>query len=151
LSSTVDVNHSVEVQKWFLQLFKLGKHSDVTFIITENEEDHRIPAHRAILASQSEYFDRLLFGEMKEAHPDVEIPLQDTPLEAFQLLMKYTYCGKMKIEDQDLQVSSATGTYLAIPQDRKWEGHPLFLFFSSYLARCYTHEVNESSYQNFPW
>ena len=88
----------------FLQLLELGKHSDVTFIITEDGEDHRIPAHRVILASQSEYFDRLLFGEMREAHPDAEIPLQDTPLEAFQLLMKYTYCGKMKIADSDLQV-----------------------------------------------
>jgi len=87
---------------------ELGKYSDVTFIITEDEQDHRIPAHRVILASQSEYFDRLLFGEMMEAHPGAEIPLQDTPLEAFQLLMKYTYCGEMKIKDSDLQVWIAT-------------------------------------------
>ena len=86
LSCTVDVNHLVEVQRGFLQLLELGKHSDVTFIITaEDGEDYHIPAHRVILASQSEYFDKLLFGEMKEAHPDAEIPLQDTPLEAFQL------------------------------------------------------------------
>jgi len=144
LSSAVDVNHFFEVQNGFLQLLELGKHSDVTFIITENGEDRRIPAHRAILASQSEYFDRLLFGEMKEGHQDVEIPLQDTPLEAFQLLMKYTYCGKMKIKDQDLQVWSATGTYLAFPQDRKMGRAPLFLFFSSYLAQCYAHKVQVS-------
>ena len=90
---------------------ELGKHSDVTFIITEDGEDYHIPAHRVILASQSEYFDKLLFGEMAEAHPRVEIHLQDTPLEAFQLLMKYAYCGEMKIEDSDLQVWIVTCTF----------------------------------------
>ena len=147
MSSAVDVNHFVEVKNGFLQLFELGKHSDVTFIITENGEDRRIPAHRVILASQSEYFDRLLFGEMKEAHPDVEIPLQDTPLEAFQLLMKYAYCGNMKIEDQDLQVWSATSTYPVFPLDRKMGRAPLsilFFFSSNYLAQCYIHKVQIS-------
>jgi len=121
LSCTVDANHLAEVQKGFLQLLELGKHSDVTFIITENGEDHRIPAHRVILASQSEYFDQLLFGEMMEAYPRVEIQLWDTPLEAFQLLMKYTYCGEMKIKDSDLQVLIATyHTYIGtvFPQER---------------------------------
>ena len=108
LSFAVHVKHVDKVQKGFLQLLELGKYSDVTFIITEDEQDHCIPAHRVILASQSEYFDRLLFGEMREAHPGAEIPLQDTPLEAFQLLMKYTYCGEMKIKDSDLQVWIAT-------------------------------------------
>jgi len=42
-----------------------------------------------------------------KAYPRVEIQLRDTPLEAFQLLMKYTYCGEMKIEDSDLQVRIA--------------------------------------------
>ena len=98
---------------------ELGKHSDVTFIITEDGEDYHIPAHRVILASQSEYFDKLLFGEMAEAHPRVEIHLQDTPLEAFQLLMKYAYCGEMKIEDSDLQVWIVTCTFGHANREKK--------------------------------
>ena len=74
-------------------------HSDVTLVVAGT----RIPTHRVILASQSEYFDRLLFGEMREAHAGAEIPLPDTPLEAFKLLLKYAYCGE--VLTSDLEVS----------------------------------------------
>ena len=83
-----------------ISLWEGREHTDVTLIV----DGTHIPAHRVILASQSEYFDRLLFGEMREAHPGAEIPLQDTPLEAFQLLMKYAYSGSLEITTAKLQV-----------------------------------------------
>lgn len=75
-------------------------HSDVTLVVAGT----RIPTHRVILASQSEYFDRLLFGEMREAHAGAEIPLPDTPLEAFQLLLRYAYCGSLEMKTAKLRV-----------------------------------------------
>ena len=106
-AASVVVNHAKNTCDNLTKLLTSGEHSDVTFIITGDwEADHRIPAHRVILASQSEYFDRLLFGEMREAHAGAEIPLPDTPLEAFQLLLQYAYCGK--VATSDLEVPSYT-------------------------------------------
>ncbi len=66
--------------------------------------DSRVSAHRAILASQSEYFDRLLFGEMREAHAGAEIPLKDTPPEVFELLLRYAYSGSLEMKDVPMEV-----------------------------------------------
>ena len=73
---------------------------DVTFVV----EDTRVMAHRLILAAQSDYFDRLLFGEMREAHTGAVIPLEDTPAESFQLLLEFAYTGKLKMDDTTLNV-----------------------------------------------
>ena len=101
------MDHAKNICENSAELLTSGKHSDVTFIITgDMEADHRIPAHRVILASQSEYFDRLLFGEMREAHAGAEILLPNTPLKAFRLLLQYAYCGK--VATSDLEVPSYT-------------------------------------------
>ena len=86
-----------------ISLWESRDHTDVTLVVAGT----RIPAHRVILASQSEYFDRLLFGEMREAHAGAEIPLPDTPLEAFQLLLQYAYCGSLEMKTAQLQVGFA--------------------------------------------
>ena len=105
-TAEVVVDHAKNICENSAQLLTSGKHSDVTFIITGDwEADHRIPAHRVILASQSEYFDRLLFGEMREAHAGAEIMLPDTPLEAFKLLLQYAYCGEVVTSDLEVPES----------------------------------------------
>ena len=102
-TAEVVVDHAKNICENSAQLLTSGKHSDVTFIITGDwEADHHIPAHRVILASQSEYFDRLLFGEMREAHAGAEIMLPDTPLEAFKLLLKYAYSGEVATSDLEV-------------------------------------------------
>lgn len=84
------------------KLWEAKQHTNVTFII----QGSRIPAHRIILASQSKYFDRLLFGNMCEASQE-EIKLNDVEnLQAFQLLMQYIYSGCMKIQDGKIQVAN---------------------------------------------
>lgn len=81
-----------------LQLLEKEKYTDITFIV----ENHRVPAHRCVVASQSDYFDCLLFGSMKEARSD-EITLEDTPLEAFRLLITYMYSGTVKTVDMEVR------------------------------------------------
>ena len=104
-TAEVVVDHAKNICENLTKLLTSGKHSDVTFIITGDwEADHRIPAHRVILAAQSEYFDRLLFGEMREAHAGAEVTLPDTPLKAFKLLLKYAYCGEVITSDLEVPV-----------------------------------------------
>ena len=52
----------------------------------------KVHAHRVVLASQSEYFECLLYGPMKEGRAS-EITLEETPVDAFRELLKYAYSG----------------------------------------------------------
>lgn len=82
-------------------LWESKRHTDVTFLI----QGVRIPAHRIILASQSAYFDRLLFGEMREARED-EIQLNEVAdVDTFRLIMRYAYSGCVDIQNEDIQVN----------------------------------------------
>ena len=74
-------------------LWDKKEYADVVFLV----DDERVPAHKAILASKSEYFRGLLYGEMKEASME-EIPLPDVPLDAFKKVLQYAYTGIMNIE-----------------------------------------------------
>ena len=92
-------NYDTIPGKGLLQFLEKKKYTDVTFVV----EGHQVPAHRCVVASQSEYFDCLLFGSMKEARSD-EITLEDTPLEAFHVLLNYMYSGSVKILDMQVRV-----------------------------------------------
>ena len=66
-----------------------------------------MPAHRLILASQSDYFDLLFYGKMREANSSDEMPLPNAPLEALRLLLEFMYSGCLDYmyDNQPLQVS----------------------------------------------
>ncbi|CAN7988268.1 unnamed protein product [Ixodes hexagonus] len=68
------------------------EYSDVLLVVG----GARLPAHRLILASCSSYFRALLYGGMRESQQD-EVVLQDTPREAFELLLRYIYTGKLQL------------------------------------------------------
>ena len=95
-----DVEHFEHVSGDFFDLFKSGEHADVTFLIS----GVKFPAHRIILAARCTYFKVLLFGEMKEAHPGAEIPIQDTTPEAFGILLEYIYSGRICLGDLQEEV-----------------------------------------------
>ena len=96
----VNVHLPEYMQSGIISLWNMRRHTDVTFTIGTS----CITAHRLVLASQSEYFDCMLFGETIEGQPGAEIPLPDTPLEAFQLLLKYAYSGSLKMKNAQLEV-----------------------------------------------
>ena len=96
----MNIDQPIHVCNGITNLWESKSHTDVTFLV----QGSRVTAHRIILASQSKYFDRLLFGEMREAHED-EIQLNDVEsVEAFQLLMQYAYSGCVDIQNGDIQV-----------------------------------------------
>ena len=122
----VHINNCEELQNRLASLLEKGQYSDVTFIVSEGSFEHRVPAHRMILASQSEHFHRLLF---QEADAGAEIRLEDAPLTAFMLLLQYAYTGRVEIATSDLKVvisrivySSYSGTPLKL-KDTPEVGH----------------------------
>jgi BTB/POZ domain-containing protein 9 len=98
----VSVDQAIHVCNGITDLWESKRHTDITFLV----QGTRVAAHRIILASQSQYFDRLLFGEMREAHED-EIQLSDVEnVESFQMLMQYAYSGSVDIQNGDIQVNT---------------------------------------------
>ena len=61
--------------------------------------------NRIILAAHSEYFDSLLYGDsLKEAEADNDIVLNDVSPANFQLLLKYSYTGRIFMDGAKLEV-----------------------------------------------
>ena len=87
------------VQSALVSLLEDRKCTDITFLIS----GHPVPAHKAILASQSEYFERMLFGELKEASMD-EIPLENVSLKTFETLLQFAYSGGLHMKEVPLTV-----------------------------------------------
>ena len=90
-----DVEHFEHVSGDLFDLFKSGENSDVVFVINGT----RFEAHRIILAARCNYFKVLLFGEMREARSDADIPIVDTTPDAFHALLEYIYSGRICLAD----------------------------------------------------
>ena len=99
-NTSVHINAVGFMQQHFKDLLDNKKYVDVTFVV----EGQPVPAHRLILASQSDYFDRLFYGKMREANSSDEIPLPNAPLEAFRLLLEFMYSGCLDYDNQPLQI-----------------------------------------------
>uniref|UniRef100_S4RLR5 BTB/POZ domain-containing protein 9 n=1 Tax=Petromyzon marinus TaxID=7757 RepID=S4RLR5_PETMA len=67
--------------------------SDVVFVV----DGTRFPAHRVLLAARCHYFRALLYGGMKESQPEAEVRLDDTTAEAFAVLLRYIYSGRVSL------------------------------------------------------
>ncbi|XP_077494297.1 BTB/POZ domain-containing protein 9-like [Amblyomma americanum] len=91
-SSYGELNHVGWLAEHIGRLCLQPEYSDVTLVV----EDVRLPAHRLVLASCSSYFRALLYGGMRESKQQ-EVVLQDTPLRAFELLLRYIYTGQLRL------------------------------------------------------
>lgn len=87
-----EVHHIHHLSDQIGRLYVSDEYSDVVLVV----EEARIPAHKVILASRSEYFRALLFGGMRESS-QVEVELVQTPLAAFKHLLRYIYTGNMSL------------------------------------------------------
>eukprot|EP01084_Bolivina_argentea_P022166 41195_1 len=69
--------------------------SDVTFIIGSEKKEFK--ANRMIISSTSDVFKAMLYGNMKESQPNVEIEIPDIDSKAFKLVLKYAYCNEPQL------------------------------------------------------
>lgn len=74
--------------------------------------DERIPGHKAILATRSDYFRALLFGNLSESSKN-EIVLPDVSVGFFKVLLTFIYSGKVTFSVYDafeiLEISNQYG------------------------------------------
>nr|CAB3260019.1 kelch-like protein 5 [Phallusia mammillata] len=73
----------------------------------------RLPAHRLVLSSVSEYFRAMFNSNVLEANQD-EITLTDIDEEAFADLLKYMYTGKLEICEDNVERMVATANMLRL-------------------------------------
>lgn len=83
-------------------------YADVFFLV----ENERIPGHKAILASRSDYFRALLFGSLSESSKS-EIVLPNIPASSFKVLLAFFYSGEVTFQAYDaieiLEISNQFG------------------------------------------
>ena len=80
-----------QLQKDFIAKFESGVDTDFTFIVKGEE----VAAHKLILSTRSEYFQRMFETEMQESASNrVEVP--DVEPATFRNLMKFIYGGVME-------------------------------------------------------
>ncbi|XP_059839053.1 BTB/POZ domain-containing protein 9 isoform X1 [Hypanus sabinus] len=99
-TSVGEINHVHILSEHVGALIHGEEYSDVTFLV----EKKRFAAHRVILAARCQYFRALLYGGMRESHSQAEIPLPDTPAEAFTKLLKYIYTGQVTLTNEKEEV-----------------------------------------------
>ena len=81
------------------------KFTDVDFLLCGQV----VPAHKAVLAAQSQYFECMLYGSMREASMS-DIVLEDVPISAFRKVLQFAYTGSLHLEMVTLQVCIYTQT-----------------------------------------
>jgi hypothetical protein len=86
----LDITHIGRLASGLVKLFDRQLYTDVTFLVSGQQ----VGSHRAVLASQSDYFDCLLYGPMIEGRAS-EITLKETPVEAFRELLRFVYSGSV--------------------------------------------------------
>ncbi len=100
----VNINLEDRLFSGLKNLWKNKAHTDITLLV----KNKRIQAHKVILASRSEYFDRLVFGSMKERDQD-EIEIKEIEnVDLFVNILEYAYTGSIAINGINVQVMHYT-------------------------------------------
>ena len=87
------IDHTNLVIANLLSVLKEGAFTDVTFIVSKQT----FKAHRAVLASQCDYFRCMLFRGIIESQQSAEITIKDTTPEALHNLLEYLYSGRVNL------------------------------------------------------
>ena len=95
----MSVNLPQELVAALSRIWEDQKFTDVDFLLGSEV----IPAHKAVLAAHSPYFESMLYGSMREASMR-EIVLEGVPVTAFRKVLQFAYTGSLHMENVPLQV-----------------------------------------------
>lgn len=74
--------------------------ADVYFLVGSTPNQHRVPAHKYILATGSSVFFAMFYGGLANQEGDIEIP--DVEPGAFMNLLRYIYCDDIQLEPDNV-------------------------------------------------
>jgi len=95
------INHREKHAAGFASsLLLLDTFSDVTLVVC----GQKLPAHKAILVANSEYFGAMFCGGLKEAGQKMVTLSGVTSLDAFKAILGYLYTGCMSLEGLSSEV-----------------------------------------------
>lgn len=77
-------------------LYLNEKMSDIILIVDGN----KLPAHKLLLATKSNVFQAMFFGDMIESRAK-EVEIKETTVEAFKLMLKYIYFEELDLGNQN--------------------------------------------------
>lgn len=97
--SSSNICHSNTTLKNIQNLCHADKYSDLTLVI----DGKKFPVHKVILAAQSQYFEALLFGDLRESSQS-EIELKEVKVDPFKELLRYIYTGCLSLADLNEKV-----------------------------------------------
>ncbi|XP_023189835.1 kelch-like protein 5 [Xiphophorus maculatus] len=96
-------------------MFTALSHADVTFRKMEGylrtrqlcdvilvAGDRRIPAHRLVLSSVSDYFAAMFTSDVREAKQD-EVKMEGVDPEALWVLVQYAYTGRLELKEDTIE------------------------------------------------
>lgn len=93
--------------------------ADVYFIVGQNEERQRIPAHKFVLAIGSAVFDAMFSGRFADGqstnNEPVEVELPDVEPSAFLTLLKFLYSDDVSISPDSVMTTLYTAKKYAVP------------------------------------
>lgn len=76
---------------------------DVTLVV----DNQKINAHKNVLASRCDYFDRMFASHFKERYQDkIEINVHDVSFEILSTLVEFFYTSEIYITENNVQVGN---------------------------------------------
>eukprot|EP01084_Bolivina_argentea_P011879 22245_1 len=85
-----------------LNLLNSHQHCDVTFTITNNDNQTTFDVNRIFLSSISPVFKAMLYGNMEESKQNAVVEISDTTPDAFQAVVNHAYCNDPKLTPNNI-------------------------------------------------
>lgn len=123
------VSHAEQMMKKMDSFFCCHKLCDVTLIAGQR----RIPAHRIILSSASDYFAAMFMSDVVEATQE-EVHMKDVDPEAMFALIRYMYVGHLEIREETVESLLSTACLLQL--DKVAEACCVFLKKQLHPSNC---------------
>jgi len=95
------IDHATRTMSKLTSFFRQNYLCDVIFICGQGPTQQRIPAHRIIMATLSDYFRTMFEINMLEAKQR-EVMIKDVDPEAFEKLVFYAYEGRLEIHQDNV-------------------------------------------------